>query len=404
MTVSATNAVGTSPDSAAVTVVLDPMADAKKPDAPSGVTAVRGNGQATVSWVKPAANGSPITGFTITASPGGVVKAVGPDATSATVEGLVNGTPHTFTVTATNSVGTSDASVPSEPVTPAGAPSRPAAPTAVRGDGQATVSWAAAADNGAAVTGYTVSASPGSKSCTTTSALSCVVDGLSNGTGYTFTVTATNSVGTSADSPGSNSVTPVAAATKPNAPTGVTAVRGNGQATVSWVKPAANGSPITGFTITASPGGVVKTVGPEATSATVEGLVNGTAYTFTVTATNGVGTSAASLPSASVTPVGPIANPYVPSVAVPSKASKPTVKAGKRKVTVTWKAPASNGAPILSYRVRSSAGKTMTVRGSSRKVTFKKLKKGRVLTFKVTAINRVGAGATSGSSKKVKVK
>jgi hypothetical protein len=93
------------------------------------------------------------------------------------------------------------------------------------------------------------------------------------------------------------SVTPTA----PDAPTGVTASAGDGQASVSWAAPSDGGSPITSYTVTSDPGGfTASTTG--ATSAAVTGLTNGTAYTFTVTATNGVGTGAASAPSNSVVP------------------------------------------------------------------------------------------------------
>jgi hypothetical protein len=129
-----------------------------------------------------------------------------------------------------------------------------------------------------------------------------VVSGLTDGQAYTFTVTATNGIGTGPSSASSSPVTPVAAATVPGAPTNVTAVTGNGQATVSWTAPASNGgSAIIQYTVTSSPaGGQATTAG--ATSAAVINLTNGTTYTFTVTATNSVGTGPASAASNGVTP------------------------------------------------------------------------------------------------------
>ena len=90
----------------------------------------------------------------------------------------------------------------------------------------------------------------------------------------------------------------------PGAPTGVTATAGNAQATVTFTPPVNNGgSPITGYTVTSNPaGGVDVNGGSTATTHTVTGLTNGTAYTFTVTATNAIGTGPPSAPSNSVTP------------------------------------------------------------------------------------------------------
>ncbi|MFN8079040.1 MAG: fibronectin type III domain-containing protein [Kineosporiaceae bacterium] len=87
-------------------------------------------------------------------------------------------------------------------------PAAPTSATASGGNTQATVSWTAPWNGGSAVTGYTVTSSPGAKTCTTTGATSCTVTGLTNGTSYTFTVTATNAIGTGAASAASNAVTP----------------------------------------------------------------------------------------------------------------------------------------------------------------------------------------------------
>ena len=87
---------------------------------------------------------------------------------------------------------------------------------------------------------------------------------------------------------------------------------------VSWTAPAANGSPITSYTVTPFIGTTAQTPvqvnNGSATSATVNGLTNGTAYTFKVTATNAIGTSAASAASPSATPNDTIFDLATPSV------------------------------------------------------------------------------------------
>ena len=94
-------------------------------------------------------------------------------------------------------------------------PDSPEAPTAVAGDGAAEVSWSEPFPGSMEITGYTVTASPGGATCSTTGALACSIDGLTNGTAYSFTVVATSDAGDSEPSEPSAPVTPQAGSTPP---------------------------------------------------------------------------------------------------------------------------------------------------------------------------------------------
>jgi Fibronectin type III domain len=134
------------------------------PAAPTGVTAVPADGQATVSWSTAADPDA--TAFRVTPStPAGpqpavtfAVPAAGAPATmSAVVAGLADGTPVTFTVAAENGSNVGDESQSTPAVVPAGVPSAPTGVSARLALDGVHLSWSApATDGGSPVTGYTI--------------------------------------------------------------------------------------------------------------------------------------------------------------------------------------------------------------------------------------------------------
>ena len=182
-----------------------PTAAPTAPGPPTGVSATAGNGAATVSWTAPPNGGSPITQLhdhslhrhaaqpptTITGSP---------PSTSTTVIGLTNGTSYTFTVTASEhdrhgpGLRRLERSYAVRADRPGCADQRDARPPATR---SATVSWTAPSNGGSPITSYTVTPYIGTTAQTPATTVtgsppstSTTVTGLTNGTSYTFTVSA----------------------------------------------------------------------------------------------------------------------------------------------------------------------------------------------------------------------
>jgi len=247
--------------------------------APKAVSASAGNTAVTVSWALPDSDGgTAITGYTATLNPGGFNCTTDAAGRSCTVGNLTNGTTYSVSVTATNGSG---AGIPSTEiqVVPATTPSAPSAPSAVAGDGAATVTWVAPANGGRAITSYTVTSSPGSATCTT-SELSCVFPGLQNLFAYTFSVVATNVMGASAASLASNAVTP--SGTWVTAPEFVSAVPGNKAVVLTWSAAVLSSGAPTGYVVKTSEG--VEVCRTTAVTCTVSSLANGSSPLFSVEA------------------------------------------------------------------------------------------------------------------------
>jgi len=279
--VHAVNDVGESPASTSHDIV-----PAGPPDPPTLDSASAGNASATLVFSAPAfTNGAAITGYQ--ASCNGILLE-GP-ASPIAMTGLSNGTDYSCSVRAINLGGLSIASNILH-VTPATTPTAPALTWVQEEAGLLRLHVQAPASNGgAAITGYVGDCSGIIDS---NSVSPVVIDGLSNGTSYSCTVRARNSVGDGLPSE-ALSGTP---RTVPGAPLIGTATPGDQQATVQFAPPLDDGgADISQYTLGCSPGvpSIVGAVSPQA----VTGLSNGTVYRCSVRARNVAGEGA---PSAQV--------------------------------------------------------------------------------------------------------
>jgi hypothetical protein len=330
------------------------------PGAPTIGTATAGNATASVAFTAPASNGgSPITSYTVTSNPGGIT-ATGP-ASPISVTGLTNGTAYTFTVTATNAVGTGAASAPSNAVTPVTVPTVTTAAQSAVTSTSATLGGNVTADGGASVTerGIVWKTSSGPTTADNkvqngsgTGAFSGTVTGLPAGTTVFVRAYAINSVNTSygseisfttlstnadlsALSTTAGSITFSAATTAyavnvPNATTSttVTATRAEANATLEV---RINGGSYAALTSGSPSGALALNVGANPIDVRVTAQDGTTIKTYTITVTR-----AATVPGA-------------PTIG--------TATAGNTNASVAFTAPTSDGgSPINSYTVTSSPG------------------------------------------------
>ncbi|MEV6924700.1 fibronectin type III domain-containing protein [Dactylosporangium sp. NPDC051485] len=271
-----------------------------------------GSGDAIVTWTPPADT----TGVTyvtsispITAVPPAPLEVCTSGGTEpiALCSNLAPGTTYTISVKAARN-GVQSAAATATVRSTTVAPDDPATVTAKAGDAQVTAAWTApATDNGVTVKGYraiaVLHAAPTVPvaTCNTTTAMTCDIKGLTNGSLYDVSVVAYGSTGTQSSALGTaaaSSVTP-AVQPKPGAPTVTTPAQGDitsTSATVSWTPAGAvNGAAVQYYTATATPKASGSAAGADAsnpsctavapsTSCTISGLLPGTAYDVKVVA------------------------------------------------------------------------------------------------------------------------
>lgn len=270
---------------------------------------------------------------------------------------------------------------------------------ATPGNAQVDLSWTAAASNDSPITDYVVEYKLASSGTWltfadgTSATAAATVTGLTNGSLYDFRVTGVNAIGTSDIAAPTVQSTP---RTVPTAPTNVAGTPQNTQVALTWTAPSSDGgNAVSDYTVEfSSNGGTSWSTFSDgvstATSATVTGLVNGTAYVFRVSAVNAAGTGAASSNSSSTTPR------TVPTAPTSVSAS---ATAASKSMTITWSAPTSDGgAGISGYTVIDQNGSTVCTTAGATTCTVASLVSNTSYAFLVFATNVAGNSANSVAS------
>jgi len=377
------------------------------PSAPTGLSAVAGDGQVSLSWSASVASATaPVTQYVVEQSTNGTswsnATQVSGSTTTTTVSGLANGVTYQFRVSAVNSVGTgSPSSIVTSTPRQSTIPSAPSQLVATAGRESVALNWAAPADNGgAAVVDYIIEYSANSAAWTLFNdgisiARSITLMGLAGGISHSFRVRAVNSVGIS-EASNEATATPIAVSV-PGPVRFLQAVAGLEMVSLYWSSPIdSGGSAISGYRIEQSTDGgttyaVVRNNNASTRYATLTALTGGVEHLFRVSALNSAGAGA---------PVTVRATPR--AAAVPSAPRFLSGSVGFESVTLSWNSPLSNGGrSVTEYRVEKSedSGATWsqvtTTTWTRRYVTINPLTGGVPLQFRVIAVNSVGGGAPS---------
>jgi poly(hydroxyalkanoate) depolymerase family esterase len=349
------------------------------PPAPSGLVAVAGNGQATLTWN--AASGA--TSYNVkraTVNGGPYTTVANVTTTSYANTGLSNGTTYYYVVSALNPAGEGDNCTPASATPQVPAPAAPTGLAATAGDAQVALTWSAASG----ATSYnvkqaTVNGGPYTTVANVTTT-SYVNTGLVNGTTYYYVVSALNAGGESANSTQSSATPQVPA---PAAPTGLAATAGDAQAALTWS--AASGATSYNVKQATVNGGPYTTVANVTTTSYVNtGLVNGTTYYYVVSALNAGGESANSMQS--------IATPQVPAPAAPTGLA---ATAGDAQAALTWSA--ASGATSYNVKQATVNGGPYTTVANVTTTSYVNtgLVNGTTYYYVVSALNAGGESANS---------
>jgi len=271
---------------------------------------------------------------------------------------------------------------------PASSSSVPGAPTIgtiTPGNGQLSVAFTAPSSNGGAtITDYKCSINGGAYSSLGTTTSPFVFSTLTNGTAYSITIKAVNSVG---DGAASNSVSGTPR-TVPSASTITGITPGNGNLSAAFTSGSNGGASVTNYKYSLDGGSSFTAFSPAQTTSpvSISGLTNGTAYNVQLLAVNAAGDGAASNSET--------ATPFT----TPSAVTGFTVTEGNSQLSLAFTAGADGGSAITNYEYSLNGGSTFTSAGSTTSpIVVTGLTNGTVYSVQLRAVNAAGNGVATSS-------
>jgi len=335
------------------------------PGAPILDSVVPGNGSVAITWHAGADTGSPVSTYKVYRNGTAVPVYTGLPLTYTDVH-LVNGIDYSYTVVATNLKGDSPSSNTVH-ATPDVVPGTPVLGTITVGLNSVTVSWSAPYNAGSSITGYEVfygtTTNPTQQygGLLSASTFQLNLTGLIGGTTYHFVVKAINAAG---DGPASNEITATTTSSVPGTISGLVAIVGDNNVTLTWNVPSTGGSPIQNYSIYRGVNSTMVLIGKSTTTSFVDSAITaGVIYDYTVKAVNSIGEGE----GATITGV------TVPLPALPKIAGVIATQDGSPLSGA--KVSLENGSYILTdangrFNLTASTGQhTLTISGSGFKTT-----------------------------------
>ncbi|MFC0211038.1 fibronectin type III domain-containing protein [Paenibacillus chartarius] len=378
--------------------------DTTPPSVPAGLQAAAGDSEASLGWTANA--DADLSGYKVYVSEDqGTSWRSGIDVgkvTSFKLQGLTNGVSYRVAITAYDHVGNESARSPAVDVTPSAAPDQtppdvPANLAAEAGDQAVTLTWDEVTSSDLA--GYNIYLSTdGGASWTTAAegiaATTYVVVNLTNGTEYTFAVTAYDEAGNESAKSTSVSAQPQGDTgpdtTPPAVPAGFTGSTSANQADLTWQANTEND--LAGYNLYVSLDGTTWTptpiqIEPQLTAYSVSGLQYETTYWFALAAYDASGNESAKSAGVELTPH------EEPDTVPPAAPTGLTAAPGNTTAQLNWNANTEGDLADYKVYVSANGGTTWNAGisvGTARSYQATGLTNGQAYTFAVTAIDTSG--------------